>query len=123
MSDARRLQSMALRTVGQKPVKAAKSLGLFRPPESLNCARIERMTPSMESLFPEPSIDGVIRSIRELVNDTGGRNMPRVLAAFTGFWPTVRASATLPLHLGGSQQQRPIRVATATQIGLCSRDA
>ena len=33
------------RTVGQKPVKAAKTLGMFRPPESLNSARIERMTP------------------------------------------------------------------------------
>ena len=35
------------------------------------------------------SIDGVIRSIRALFNDSGGRNMPRVFAAFTGFWPTV----------------------------------
>ena len=34
-------------------------------------------------------MDGVIRSIRALFNNSKGRNMPRVLAAFTGFWPTV----------------------------------
>ena len=39
--------------------------------------------------FSEQSIDGVIRQMRALFNDSGGRNMPRVLAAFTGFWPTV----------------------------------
>ena len=78
------------RTVGQKPVKAAKSLGMFRPPESLNSARIERMTPSMDSPFSGQSVDGVIRLIRALFNDSGGRNMPRDFAAFDGFWPTVQ---------------------------------
>ena len=48
------------RTVGQRPVKAAKTLGMFRPPESFNSARIERMTPSMDSSLEEQSIDGVI---------------------------------------------------------------
>ena len=38
------------RTVGQKPVKAAKTLGMFRPPESLNSARIWRVTLSMDSV-------------------------------------------------------------------------
>ena len=36
------------RTVGQKPVKAAKTLDMFRLPESLKSARIERMTPLMD---------------------------------------------------------------------------
>ena len=31
--------------VGQKPVQAAQTLGMFRPPESLNSARMERMRP------------------------------------------------------------------------------
>ena len=75
--------------MGQKPLRAAKTLGMFRPPESLNSARIERMTPSMDSSFEEQAIDGVIRQTRALFNDSGGRNMPRVFAAFTGFWPTV----------------------------------
>ena len=44
----------------------------------------------MDFFFSKQSIDGVIRSIGALLNDSGGRNMPRVLAAFTGFWPTVR---------------------------------
>ena len=73
-------------TVGQKPVKAAKTLGMFRPPESLNSARIWRLTPSMDCSENEESIDGVIRQIRALFNDSGDRNMPRVFAAFTGFW-------------------------------------
>ena len=42
--------------------------------------------PSMDSSFSEQSIDGVARSIRGLFNDSGGRNMPRVLTACTGFW-------------------------------------
>ena len=92
------------RTVGQKPVKAAKTLGMFWPPESLNSARIERMTPSMDSSFSEQSIDGVIRHIRALFNDSGGRNMPRVLAAFTGFWPTVRPRARR--RRGGEARRR-----------------
>ena len=61
-------------------MKAAKTLGMFRPPESLNSARIERMTPSMGSLFSEEFIDGVLRQIRALFNDSGDRNIPRVLA-------------------------------------------
>ena len=32
----------------------------------------------------------VVGSIGALFNDSGGQNMPRVLAAFAGFWPTVR---------------------------------
>ena len=44
----------------------------------------------MDSSFEEQAIDGVVRSIRALFNDSRGRNMPRVLAAFTGFWSTVR---------------------------------
>ena len=79
-------------TVGQKPVKAAKTLGMFGPPESLNSARIESMTPSMACSENKEAIDGVIRSIQALFTDSGGPNMPRVLAAFTGFWPTVRPS-------------------------------
>ena len=81
-------------TEGQKPVKTAKTLGMFRPLESLNCARIERMTPSMACSENEESIDGIIRSIRALFNDSGGRNMPRVLAAYIGFWPTVERPPT-----------------------------
>ena len=72
--------------MGQKPVKAAKTRGMFRPPESLNSARMERMDCSEN----EESIDMIIRSIGALFNDSRGRNMPRVFAAFTGFWPTVR---------------------------------
>ena len=49
-------------TVGQKPVKAAKTLGMFQPPESLNSARIERMTPSMDCYENEEAIDGVTSS-------------------------------------------------------------
>ena len=69
-----------------RPVSQAQTLATFRPLESLNSARIERVTPSMDSLFSGQSIDGVIRSICALLNNFGGRNMPRVLAAFTGFW-------------------------------------
>ena len=84
-------------TVGQKPVEEAKTLGMFRPPESLNGARIERITPSLDSSFEEHSIDRVIRQIPALFNDSGGRNMPRVLAAFTDFWPTVVRSCVCGL--------------------------
>ena len=83
------------RTVGQKPVEAAKTLGMFRPPESLDSARIERLTPSMDSSFLEQAIGEVVRSIRALFKYSGGRNMPRVSAAFTGFWPTERRTAVL----------------------------
>ena len=55
------------RTVGREPVKAAKTLGMFSSPESLNSARIERMTPSMDSSFAEQSIGGVTRPIRALI--------------------------------------------------------
>ena len=62
-------------------VKAAKTLGMLRPPESLNSAQIWRMTPSMDSSFSEQSIGGVgvLRSIRAL------------FTAFAGFFP-VRCS-------------------------------
>ena len=40
--------------VGQRTILvAAKTLGMFQPPESLNRALIERMTPSMNSSFQE----------------------------------------------------------------------
>ena len=42
-------------------------------------ARIERMTPSMDCFENKESIDRVALSIRALFNDSGGRNMPRVL--------------------------------------------
>ena len=58
-----------LPTVGQKPAKAAKTLGIFRLPESLNSARIESMTPSMDSSLEAQSIKGVTRSIRALFDD------------------------------------------------------
>ena len=61
-------------TVGQRPVKVAKTLGMFRPAESLNCARIERMTPPMDCFENKVSIDRVLRSIRALFNDSGGRH-------------------------------------------------
>ena len=51
-------------------MKAPKTRGLFRPEESLNSARIERMTPSMVCSSDEESIDGVIRQIRALFNDS-----------------------------------------------------
>ena len=85
-----------LRTVGQKPVKAAKTRSVFRPPESLNSSGIERMTPSMDSLFSEQSIDGVIRQIRAPFNDPGHGNMPRVSASFTGLWPTLQRRSPAP---------------------------
>ena len=40
----------------------------------------------MDSSFSEQFIDGVIRWIQALFNDSEGRNTPRVLAACTGFW-------------------------------------
>ena len=40
------------------------------------------MAISMDSSLEEQSIDGVIRQIRALLNDSGGQNMPRVLAAW-----------------------------------------
>ena len=43
--------SIVCGTVGQKLVKAAKTLGMLPSPESLNSARIERMTPSMDCSF------------------------------------------------------------------------
>ena len=42
------------------------------------------MNPSMHCSENKECIGGVIRSIRALFNDSGGRNMPRVLSAFTG---------------------------------------
>ena len=103
------------RTVGQKPVKAAKTLGMFRPPESLNSARIWRMTPSMDCSENKEYIDGVIRQIRALFNDSGDENMPRVLAAFTGFWPTVRRAAACIVRAvrrsGGVNQGRSLQLA------------
>ena len=53
------------------------------------------MTPPMDYSENEESIDGVIRQIRALLNDSGGRNMPRVFSAFNGFWPTVRSRTPL----------------------------
>ena len=50
--------TMSGRTVDLKPVKAAKILGMFQYPESLNSARIDRMTPSMDSLFEAQSYGG-----------------------------------------------------------------
>ena len=49
--------------------------------------------------------DGVMRSIRALFNDSGGRNMPRVLTAFTGFWPTVPRRPAMGLMRGQLQTQ------------------
>ena len=94
----------------RRPLLAAKSLGMFQPPESLNNSRIERMTPSMNSSFSEESIGGVMRSIRALLNDSGGRNMPRVLAAPSHevFRPTVRATLTRP-SLSHSQRSPAAR--------------
>ena len=103
----------------QKPVKAAEALGMFSSSESLNNARIERMTPPIDCSEKEEAFGRVIRSIRALFNASGGRNLLRVLAALTGLWPTVRRAAPL--------QQRLIRVVIDVQIGLCcphpSRDA
>ena len=79
---------------------AAKTLGMFRPPESLNSSRIERMTAPMDYSGNEEAIDRVIRSIRTLFNDSGDENMSRDLAAFTGFWPTV------PLGAGGCPRDK-----------------
>ena len=61
------------------------------------------------------SIDGVIRQIRELFNDSGGRNMPRVLAAFTSFWPTVRRALVAE---GGVAAQRARRPLCAAKTGI-----
>ena len=72
----------------------AKTLGKSRPPESLNGARIEEMTPPLDCSENEESIDGVTRSNRALLNDSGDQNTPRGLAALTGFWPAVRRGAT-----------------------------
>ena len=47
----------------------------------------------MDSSENEKCIDGVVLSILALFNDSGGRNMPRDLAAYTGFSPTVRPAA------------------------------
>ena len=44
----RRSRGAARRSVAETAVKAAKTMGMFRPLESLNSARIERMTPSMD---------------------------------------------------------------------------
>ena len=54
---------------------------------------MERMTPSMDCSDTKESIDGVIRSIPSLFNDSVGRNMPRVLTAHTDL-PAHRAPAT-----------------------------
>ena len=67
--------------MGQKPVRAAKTLGTFRSPESLNSARIERMTLSVYSLLSEQSIARAVRLIRALFNDSGDRNLPIVSVA------------------------------------------
>ena len=106
------------RTVGQEPVKAAKTLGMFRPPKSLNSARIWRMTPSMDYSENEESIDGVIRQIRALFNDSGGRNMLRVMSACTGFWPTVRHAIGIARQRS-ARQQRPTCAASPAQISPC----
>ena len=85
-------------TVGQKPVKAAKTLGMFRPPESLIRARIERMTPPMDCSTNEESIDWLTRSILEPFNAPGGQNLgeefllPTIL--FLGFDGPEAASLT-----------------------------
>ena len=103
------MSAAPLPTVGQKPVQAAKTLGMFRPPESLNSARIERMTPSMACSENKESIDGIIRSIRALFKNSGDEIMPRVLAAFTGFWPTVRRGpAGTPTARRGVTRVQPI---------------
>ena len=70
----------------QKPVKAAKTLGMFRPPKLFNSAQMERMTPSMDCPENKESIDKVKRSFRALFSDSGGQNVSRVLSALTGFW-------------------------------------
>ena len=72
---------------GPETGEGGQNSGMFRPPESLNGPRMERMIPSMDCSENEESIDGVMRSIRALLNDSGGQNMPRGLAAFTGFLP------------------------------------
>ena len=109
-----------VRTVGQKPVKAAKTLGMFRPPESLNSARIERMTPSMDCFSNEDFIDGVIRSIRALFTDSGGRNMPRVLAACNGFWPTLdpESSRVVQYCSNGTSEPTSWLVSATSAAGL-----
>ena len=75
-------------------MQADKTLGMFRPPASLNSARIERVTPSMDFSENEESIDRVIRSIRPLFNDSGDENMPRVLAALAHRAPRCAALPT-----------------------------
>ena len=94
-------------TVGQKPVKADKTLGMFRPPESLNSARMGRMAPLMNCSGHEEFIDGVMRSIRVLFNDSGGRNMPRIFGRLhrflahcgeEGSWNGIRRTCLRLLH-------------------------
>ena len=100
-------------------------LGMFRPPESLNSAPIERLTPSMACSSNEESIDGVTRQIRALFNDSGGRNMPRVFAAFTGFWPTVRRGRGLrwrSVRCSLLRQHRAaLRSGSVTTLSRCRR--
>ena len=72
----------------RRPFLAAKTLGMFPSPETLNSARIERVTPSMETSFQGQAVGG--RSLRaRFLNDSGNENMP-------GFWPPTPTPVSRP---------------------------
>ena len=73
------LQVARCPTVCQKPVKAAKNQGIVSTSRLVQkCSNLAHDPIRMDCSWNEESIDGVIRSIRALFNDCGGRTMPRI---------------------------------------------
>ena len=74
----------------RRPTNAAETLGMFRAPQSLKSARIERMIPPIDCSSKGGSSEGVIRSI--LVHNLTILEVtcPEYWRLITIFWPTVR---------------------------------
>lgn len=91
---------------------------------NLTRARIDRMTLPMDCSRHEDPIDGALRAIRVLFNDSGGRNMPRVFTTFAGLLAAserttaarvaAKAGAGAPLLLGQALEGR---VVVAVKVG------